>query len=67
MNIGSISQLSNIIFQYRLGDVHVGFGRLDFPALRLSVVGGRPFSMGGERIHSAYNPFAALLGPRLVS
>ncbi|XP_024366334.1 uncharacterized protein [Physcomitrium patens] len=47
-----------------LGDVHVGFGRLDFPALRLSVVGGRPFSMGGERIHSAYNPFAALLGPR---
>ncbi|KAG0580203.1 hypothetical protein KC19_4G156100 [Ceratodon purpureus] len=47
-----------------LGEAHVGFGRRDFPDLRLSVVGGRPFSMGGNRIHSAYNPFAKLLAPR---
>lgn len=42
----------------------MGFGRLDFSDLRLSVVGGRPFSMGGDRIHSAYNPFGKLLAPR---
>lgn len=30
-----------------LGDAHVGFGKLDFPQLGLSVVGGRPFSWGG--------------------
>lgn len=31
-----------------LGDVHVGYSKLDFPALNLSVVGSRPFSWGGE-------------------
>ncbi|MBI4785066.1 MAG: TIGR04168 family protein [Oscillatoriophycideae cyanobacterium NC_groundwater_1537_Pr4_S-0.65um_50_18] len=31
-----------------LGDSHVGYGKLDFPALGLSVVGGRPFSWGGS-------------------
>ncbi|HEY9628400.1 MAG TPA: TIGR04168 family protein [Coleofasciculaceae cyanobacterium] len=31
-----------------LGDAHVGYGKLDFPALGLSVVGGRPFSWGGS-------------------
>ncbi|KAK6944386.1 Calcineurin-like phosphoesterase domain, ApaH type [Dillenia turbinata] len=31
-----------------LGEEHVGYRRLDFPSLKLSVVGGRPFSCGGE-------------------
>ncbi|MEQ8999343.1 MAG: TIGR04168 family protein [Coleofasciculus sp. B1-GNL1-01] len=31
-----------------LGDVHVGYGYLDFPELQLSVVGARPFSWGGS-------------------
>ncbi|XP_026426884.1 uncharacterized protein LOC113322913 isoform X2 [Papaver somniferum] len=33
-----------------LGEEHVGYRRLDFPNLKLSVVGGRPFSHGGNRI-----------------
>ncbi|XP_011033473.1 PREDICTED: uncharacterized protein LOC105131943 [Populus euphratica] len=33
-----------------LGEEHVAYKRLDFPALKLSVVGGRPFSCGGEQI-----------------
>ncbi|ONK59560.1 uncharacterized protein A4U43_C08F7720 [Asparagus officinalis] len=40
-----------------LGQQHVGYKRLDFPTLQLSVVGGRPFSCGGE----------ALFRPRLLS
>lgn len=31
-----------------LGDEHVGYRRIDFPNLKLSVVGGRPFSCGGS-------------------
>lgn len=31
-----------------LGDVHVGYGKLDFPQFQLSVVGSRPFSWGGS-------------------
>lgn len=31
-----------------LGDTHIGFGKLDFPKLGLSVVGSRPFSWGGS-------------------
>jgi uncharacterized protein (TIGR04168 family) len=31
-----------------LGDAHIGFGKLDFPDLNLSVVGTRPFSWGGS-------------------
>ncbi len=31
-----------------LGDVHVGYGSLDFPQFGLSVVGARPFSWGGS-------------------
>lgn len=31
-----------------LGDAHVGYGKLDFPAWQVSVVGGRPFSWGGS-------------------
>ena len=31
-----------------LGKGHVGYGYLDFPDLKLSVVGSRPFSWGGE-------------------
>lgn len=30
-----------------LGETHVGYGKLDFPALNLTVVGSRPFSWGG--------------------
>lgn len=33
-----------------LGMEHVGYKRLDFPTLKLSIVGGRPFSTGGERL-----------------
>lgn len=31
-----------------LGDEHVGYRRMDLPMLKLSVVGGRPFSCGGR-------------------
>ncbi|KAI7728547.1 hypothetical protein M8C21_001065, partial [Ambrosia artemisiifolia] len=31
------------------GEEHVGYKRLDFHPLKLSVIGGRPFSCGGER------------------
>ena len=31
-----------------LGETHVGYGKLDFPELDLSIVGGRPFSSGGS-------------------
>jgi uncharacterized protein (TIGR04168 family) len=31
-----------------LGDAHVGYGKLDFPELGITVVGGRPFSWGGS-------------------
>ena len=30
-----------------LGETHVGYSKLDFPQLQLSVVGSRPFSWGG--------------------
>ncbi|XP_068647979.1 uncharacterized protein [Aristolochia californica] len=33
-----------------LGEQHVGYTRLDFPMLQISVVGGRPFSCGGNRL-----------------
>ncbi|KAL5700168.1 hypothetical protein ACHQM5_025649 [Ranunculus cassubicifolius] len=33
-----------------LGEEHVGYHRLDFPSLKLSIVGGRPFSCGGDRL-----------------
>ncbi|KAF8083782.1 hypothetical protein N665_0751s0001 [Sinapis alba] len=33
-----------------LGDEHVGYQRMDFPSLKLSVVGGRPFSHGGDQL-----------------
>ncbi|KAK9149827.1 hypothetical protein Scep_008584 [Stephania cephalantha] len=33
-----------------LGEEHVGYCRLDFPELKLSVVGGRPFSCGGRNL-----------------
>lgn len=31
-----------------LGEAHVGFSKLDFPPLEVSVVGSRPFSWGGS-------------------
>jgi hypothetical protein len=34
----------------RLGKAHVGYSRLDFAKLKLSVVGGRPFSSGGQSL-----------------
>ncbi|XP_043696175.1 uncharacterized protein LOC122646647 isoform X2 [Telopea speciosissima] len=33
-----------------LSGEHVGYRRLDFPMIKLSVVGGRPFSCGGDRL-----------------
>ncbi|XP_050212479.1 uncharacterized protein LOC126664238 [Mercurialis annua] len=33
-----------------LGEEHVGYRRLDFPTLKLSIIGGRPFTCGGERL-----------------
>ncbi|XWS17758.1 hypothetical protein CRYUN_Cryun33cG0095100 [Craigia yunnanensis] len=33
-----------------LGQDHVGYKRLDFPLLKLSIVGGRPFSCGGQQL-----------------
>lgn len=33
-----------------LGEQHVGYSRMDFPPLHLSIVGGRPFSCGGEKL-----------------
>jgi uncharacterized protein (TIGR04168 family) len=36
-----------------LGIAHVGYGRRDFPELELSVVGGRPFTWGGQVWKSA--------------
>nr|XP_009380800.1 PREDICTED: uncharacterized protein LOC103969096 [Musa acuminata subsp. malaccensis] len=32
------------------GDEHVGYCNLDFPMLKLCVLGGRPFSCGGDRL-----------------
>lgn len=32
-----------------LGNAHVGYGKLDFPELGISVVGSRPFSWGGSK------------------
>lgn len=36
-----------------LGSAHVGYDKLDFPALDLSVVGSRPFSWGGSEWKNA--------------
>ncbi|KAK9213599.1 hypothetical protein WN943_002987 [Citrus x changshan-huyou] len=33
-----------------LGEEHVAYRHLDFPTLKLSIVGGRPFSCGGQQI-----------------
>ncbi|KAG6421184.1 hypothetical protein SASPL_117734 [Salvia splendens] len=33
-----------------LGDEHVGYRRMDFSNLKLSIVGGRPFSCGGRQL-----------------
>ncbi|XP_021757566.1 uncharacterized protein LOC110722608 [Chenopodium quinoa] len=33
-----------------LGEAHVGYDCFDFPPLKLSVVGGRPFSCGGDQL-----------------
>lgn len=33
-----------------LGDAHVGYRRMDFSSLKLSIVGGRPFSCGGDNL-----------------
>ncbi len=33
-----------------LGDIHVGYDKLDFPQFKLSVVGSRPYSWGGPEL-----------------
>ncbi|XP_073145868.1 uncharacterized protein [Henckelia pumila] len=35
-------------FSASLGNEHVAYQRIDFPNLKMSVVGGRPFSCGGD-------------------
>lgn len=32
-----------------LGAAHIGYGRLELPQLKLSILGGRPFSWGGSK------------------
>ncbi|KAH9613579.1 hypothetical protein KSS87_003863 [Heliosperma pusillum] len=48
--LGNHDSWSTQKFSSNLGEDHVGYGRLDFPALKVSVVGGRPFSCGGENL-----------------
>ncbi|KAG6557568.1 hypothetical protein Mapa_000844 [Marchantia paleacea] len=40
-----------------LGNSHVGYNRLDFPQLKISVVGGRPGSWGGLHMHNKTKRF----------
>ncbi|PKI34671.1 hypothetical protein CRG98_044931 [Punica granatum] len=42
--------LSSLVQFVNLGEEHVAYRRLDFPQLKLSIVGGRPFSCGGEQL-----------------
>ncbi|KAL7600571.1 hypothetical protein Lser_V15G23844 [Lactuca serriola] len=52
-NTQSFSEKGKDAVQLQLesfGEEHVGYQRLDFHSLKLSVVGGRPFSCGGERL-----------------
>ena len=37
-----------------LGPTHVGYGKLDLPALGITIVGGRPFSWGGSEWKNAH-------------
>jgi hypothetical protein len=37
-----------IIVKLSLGKEHVAYQRLDLPLIKVSVVGGRPFSCGGK-------------------
>nr|GME15005.1 Calcineurin-like metallo-phosphoesterase superfamily protein isoform 1 [Ipomoea batatas] len=37
-------------FSGNLGDEHVGFRRMDLHTLKLSIIGGRPFSCGGSQL-----------------
>lgn len=40
----------SISVKLSLGKEHVAYRRLDFPPLKVSVVGGRPFSAGGKSL-----------------
>lgn len=53
---------SNALWIISLGEEHVGYCRLDFPRLKLSVVGGRPFSCGGNKIFRERCLSARLVG-----
>ncbi|KAJ6923725.1 hypothetical protein NC652_017140 [Populus alba x Populus x berolinensis] len=50
MRMWNSSKALRILIYLNLGEEHVAYKRLDFPTLKLSVVGGRPFSCGGEQI-----------------
>ncbi|XP_028548262.1 uncharacterized protein LOC110098993 isoform X4 [Dendrobium catenatum] len=50
MMIGILKKIQMPFTFYSLGKQHVGYSRLDMPVLKLSVVGGRPFSSGGDKI-----------------
>ncbi|MED6146459.1 hypothetical protein PIB30_034571 [Stylosanthes scabra] len=45
------SEKDNVQLQLEcLGEEHVAYQRLDFPMIKVSVVGGRPFSCGGKAL-----------------
>ncbi|KAK3131773.1 hypothetical protein QOZ80_6AG0511210 [Eleusine coracana subsp. coracana] len=37
-----------------LGEQHVGYKCLDFPRIKISIVGGRPLSCGGDRLDQSF-------------
>jgi len=40
----------SIKYKFSLGEDHVAYRRSDFPLIKVSVVGGRPFSSGGKAL-----------------
>ena len=51
-NSSFCSQLKDSFF-CSLGETHIGYKRRDFPELKLSIVGGRPLSSGGDTFGSS--------------
>ena len=44
-----IPEFNNVVCS--LGETHVAYQRSDFPLIKVSVVGGRAFSCGGEQLY----------------
>ncbi|XP_065623035.1 uncharacterized protein LOC112023458 isoform X2 [Quercus suber] len=47
---GHMSCLNCYFVIISLGEEHVAYQHLDFPLIKVSIVGGRPFSSGGEQL-----------------